>query len=185
MNRGPAALHRLSILLLGLICLVVGVSAVLYEAGVKPITTWLDKLDVDAVSRFAATDWWVLVLLGIAVVALIWGWVLIATAIRPDKVGDVVLAGSGADGVMTVPPKQIAGAVAEELSAERMFAHVDAKALDDRGRDIIRVTVTARPTHSYQDIAAALAPAVEHVRDAVAGSGVHVQALVKLENPKQ
>lgn len=183
MNRGPAALNRLSVGLIGLICVVIGAGAIAEHTDITPISTWLHRVDTGAISRFANSDWWVLVLLGVAVVSLIWGWSLIATVIRPGKVDDVTLAGSGSDGAMTIAPKTIASAVEDELGEQTMFSNVSAKATDDRGRTIIRVGVTARPTYSYAEIAGVLGPVVQQIRAALPDSDVHVQALVRLENP--
>ena len=77
----------------------------------------------------------------------------------------------------------IANAVAADLAGHTMFDDVSAKALDDRGRKLIRVTVTAPPTYSYDDVAAVLGPEIEPIRAAVDGSDVHVQGLVHFETP--
>ena len=58
------------------------------------------------------------------------------------------------------------------------------QALDDRSRKMIRISVTARPTHSYPEIAAVVGEAVDRVRVAVDGADLHVQALVHLEAPR-
>ncbi|GAA1480857.1 hypothetical protein GCM10009624_12970 [Gordonia sinesedis] len=184
MNRGPAILDRFTVALVGLICLVIGAGAIAEHTGVQPVTRWLHRVDTGAIARFAQTDWWIPVLLGVAVLSLVWGWSLIATVIRPGKVDDVTLAGSGSDGSMTVSPKLIASAVAEQLGTQPMFSDVSAKATDDRGRTIIRLGVTTRPTFSYAEIAAVLGPVVQDIRAALPDSDVHVQALVELENPK-
>jgi uncharacterized protein YbjT (DUF2867 family) len=57
------------------------------------------------------------------------------------------------------------------------------KAVDDRGRSLIRIEVTAPPRYSFDEVAATLDPAIEHIRAAVDGADIHVQALVHLQNP--
>lgn len=182
MNRGPAALHRLSVALIGLVALVIGVGMITDRLDVAPVTDWLDRLDTSAVSRFVASGWWPLVLIGIAVITAYWALKLIGSAIRPGKADDLMLAGSDASGSLSVPPRLIASAVADELSTATTLSSSNVKALDDRGRTIIRIVATARPTQSYDQAVATLAPALDHVRTAVEGSDVHVQAFVHLEN---
>ena len=184
MNRGPASFHRITAGLIGLICLVIGVGALLWKFDVPRIREWSDHLDSGWPARLDGTDWWTVALIVIVVVGLIWGWSLIASAIRPGKVDDLELAGSNDDGELVVAPKLIANAVADDLAGNTMFSDVSAKAVDDRGRKLIRVTVTAPPTYSYDDVAAVLGPEIELIRSAVASSDVHVQGLVHLENPK-
>ncbi|MGV9713570.1 hypothetical protein ACWDTI_23245 [Gordonia sp. NPDC003424] len=182
MNRGPAALLRITVALVGIVLVVVGIAAILWKLGVDPVQTWVDRIDQRAGARLADTDWWPVVLIGIALVTLIWGWRLIATVIRPGKAEDLVLAGSGAEGEMTVAPKLIADAVGDELARAPILHRVTSKATDDRGRTIIRLTVTAAPTHSFAELASVVGDAVEDVREALDGSDIHVQALVHLES---
>ncbi|GAC66460.1 hypothetical protein [Gordonia soli] len=181
MNRLPAALHRISVGLIGLLLLVVGIGAILWRAGVEPVVGWIDRFDADAPRRIVETDWWAAVLVGVVLIATLWGWRLIVSRIRPGRVADLVLDGSDGDGAMTIAPKLIAAAVADDLRKNTIFDRVAATATDDRGRKIIRLTVTAPPTHSYPEIAAMVGDAVEDIRTAVDGSDVHVQALVHLE----
>ncbi|MEP9417273.1 hypothetical protein ABLE92_23435 [Gordonia sp. VNQ95] len=183
MNRGPVIVHRLTVGLFGLLFLVAGGAALIWHTGWEPITGWVDRLNPAWATNLTAASWWWAVLLGIVVVSLGWGLWLLAVASRPGKVDDLVLAGSGADGIMTVPPKLIASAVADELSAHTMFDAASVKAVDDRGRSLIRIEVTAPSRYSYEEVAAALDPAVEQIRRAVDGADIHVQALVHLQNP--
>lgn len=182
MNRGPVALHRFTVGLIGLICLVVGLGAIAHQAGVTPVTEWEDRLDASWATTAIDASWWWAVLLGLVVVGLVWGGLLIATVWRPGKADELTMS-SSAPGQITVPPKLIAGAVAESLSANPMFGEVAAKAVDDRGRRLIRIEVTVSPGHSYDEVAAALAPEVRNVRQAVEGADIGVQALVHLEQP--
>ncbi|AZG48720.1 hypothetical protein [Gordonia insulae] len=184
MNRGPAAWHRLTVGLFGLIFVVVGVGALLWRADVAPVRDMIDRIDQGAAARLAETGWWPAVLVAVAVIALLWAWRLIAATIRPGKVEDLVLDGSDQSGTLTVAPKLIAAAVGQDLSADPTIDRVAAQATDDRGRKIIRLTVTADPAHSYAEIASIVGDAVEDIRDAVDGSGIHVQAMVHLERQR-
>ncbi|MFT4043998.1 MAG: hypothetical protein QM673_12630 [Gordonia sp. (in: high G+C Gram-positive bacteria)] len=183
MNRGPAALHRVTAAISATVFLGIGVGALLWQGDVGPVREWTAHLDATWLSRTAATGWWTVVLVGIALIAAIWSWSLLWTAIRGHKVDDVVLAGSNRDGSLYLPPKLLAKAVAADLADEAIVSDVAGKAVGDRGRKIIRLTVTASPTYSYDTIAAILAPRVRQIQAAVAGSGAHVQALIHISNP--
>ena len=185
MNRRPAILHRFTVAVIGLALLVVGVGAIGWQLDITPIHGWVDHLDPTWASRTTAENWWWAVLLGVVVIAVIWGFALLGAASRPGRVDDLTLTGSGADGILTVPPKLIAAAVADELSERTMFDKATVRALDDRGRSIIRSDVTAPPRYSYDEIAEVLGPAVENIRRAVDGADIHVQALVHLQNPSR
>ena len=181
MNRLPAVLHRLSIGLIGLLLVAVGVVAVLWNVGVSPVVDTVDRIDNDAVGRFVDSGWWTLVLVGIVVLALVWALPLIVSAVRPGAVDDLDLAGSDETGAMTIAPKLIASAVADELSGDPMFTSVSARALDDRARSIIRLEVTASSVRTYPEVAERVGAVTDQIREAVAGANVHVQAFVHLE----
>lgn len=181
MNRIPAAAHRLTTGLLGLILLVVGVAAIAWNLDVQPIVDWIDRIDNAAIGRFADSGWWTLVLAGIVLLTLVWAVPLIASAIRPGRVDDLELDGSDETGAMSVAPKLIAAAVADELAGDPMFTSVSARALNDRARSIIRVEVTASPERTYPEVAEKVGVVTDQIRDAVDGSDVHVQAFVHLE----
>ncbi|MFW0792544.1 hypothetical protein AAFP30_01905 [Gordonia sp. CPCC 205515] len=181
MNRRPAALLRITVAIVAVLLLIIGIGAILWKLGVDPVQTWINRIDQRAGQTATEQSWWPAVLVAVALVALIWGWCLIATVIRPGKTDDVLLADSGPGGQMTVPPKLIADAVGADLAAAPELDRVSSKATDDRGRTIIRMTVTADPTRSYAEIASVVGDAVEHVRGALDGSDTHVQAMVHLE----
>ncbi|GAA4670074.1 hypothetical protein [Gordonia humi] len=185
MNRLPAVLHRLSTGLIGLVLVVIGAVAVLWNIGVSPVVDALDRVDNDAVGRFADSGWWTLVLVGIVVLTLVWALPLIVSAVRPGAVDDLDLAGSDETGTMNIAPKLIASAVADELSGDPMFTAVSARALDDRARSIIRLEVTANSVHTYPEVAERVGAVTDQIREAVAGADVHVQAFVHLEKIKR
>lgn len=184
MNRGPAVLHRITVGFFGVVFVAIGVAALGWQGRIGPIRSWVDHLNPRWATNATTASWWWAVLLGAVIIAAVWGFLLLGAASRPGKVDDLVLAGSGTDGELTVPPKLIASAVADQLATDTTFSRVSAKAVDDRGRAIIRIEVTAPPRYSYDEIAAKLAPAMSDLRAAVAGSDIHVQTLVHLENTK-
>jgi len=181
MNRLPASFHRLTAAFVALALIAVGAGAIAWRTGLDPVADWIDSIDEAAFERSATASWWIWVLIAAAVVALGWGLLLLSTNIRPRAVEDVDLDGSDETGTLTIAPKLIAAAVADQLEGNPLFQNVTAKAIDDRARSIIRVQVTARPDRSYRAIAGPVGDAVTSIRTALGDSGVHVQAFVHLE----
>ncbi|MEE3852785.1 hypothetical protein VZC37_20770 [Gordonia sp. LSe1-13] len=181
MNRRPAAWHRLTVGLVGVLLVGVGLGAILWRIDVDPVHGWIERIDQGWAARMADTDWWPVLVGGVLVVAALWGWRLVAGTIRPGKVDDLVLDGSDHTGTISVSPKLIATAVGSDLERNPAIDAVDAKATDDRGRKIIRLTVTAQATHTYDDLASIVGEAVDAVREALDGAQIHVQAFVHLE----
>ncbi|MCF8571971.1 alkaline shock response membrane anchor protein AmaP [Gordonia sp. HY002] len=185
MNRLPAAVHRSTTAVIGLVLLVIGLAALAWNLDVQPFVDWMNNIDTDAVGRFADSGWWTLVLAGIVLITLLWAIPLIVSSLRPGKIDDVELDGSGETGTMTVAPKLIAAAAADELSGDTTFTSVSARALNDRARSIIRLEVTARPDHPYPEIADKVGVVTDQIREAIGDSDVHVQAFVHLEPRKR
>ncbi|OUC76255.1 hypothetical protein [Gordonia lacunae] len=181
MNRLPATAHRLSIGLVALLLIAVGAAAVAWRVDAEPVAGWVDRLDERAALDAAQASWWIWVLVGVTVLALGWGLLLLATNIRPRAVDDALLDGSDQTGTLTVAPKLMANAAAEELAGNPMFQKVTAKAIDDRSRSIIRLEVSAAPNRSFDEVTAPVADTVTAIRTALGDSGVHVQAFVHLD----
>ncbi|AVL99322.1 hypothetical protein C6V83_02430 [Gordonia iterans] len=184
MNRLPAAWNRISVGLVGIVLVVAGLALIFSQVNAGAPSRWVDRIDPEKVRHAADAGWWTWILIGVVVLAVLWGMKLLLTLVRPQAVDVLVLDGSGEGGRMTVAPGLIAGAVAAELAANPLFDDVSVKALDDRGAKILRITVTAPPTRSYDEITEALSGSVEQIREAVAGSGLHVQAMIDLVPPK-
>lgn len=184
MNRIPAVWHRITVGIIGVACLAVGVGAICWRTGVEPVAGWIEEIDPGAPLSFSETNAWPWVLVVIALIAVVWGWRLVTSMIRPGKVDDLILDGSGSSGSLVVAPKLIASAVADDLARHPMFDTVTVRATDDRSRKMIRLVASARPTRSYDEIAGVVGDAVEDIRAAVDGSDLHVQALVHLEQPR-
>ncbi|MFT4127340.1 MAG: hypothetical protein QM662_14070 [Gordonia sp. (in: high G+C Gram-positive bacteria)] len=171
----------MSVLLLGLAAIAVGGGALAVQAGLAPIDDWNRRLDLDAVLRFVDGPWWPAVTGGVVIVGLAWGLRLLGAATRPTAPGKLRTADPDARGSLTVAPKLIAAAAAEELSGQAIVESVAGSALDDRGDTIIRLTVTAGADNSYDEILEIVEKATETVRESVAGTDVHVQAFVHIK----
>lgn len=181
MNRSTSTWHRLSVGVIAVILVALGVATILWKANQAQVVGWVDRIDTDAVASFIDGDLWIWVLVGVAVVALIWGLSLIGSAIRPNSVGDVELAGSDASGTLLIAPKLLADAAKEELTANPLFTSVSAKATDDRSRQIIRLVVSTQAKHSYDEVLAPVETAVDELRAALGDTPVHIQAFVQMD----
>lgn len=184
MNRLTALGYRLSVGLIGLLLAAIGAIAITYQAEVEPIRSAVDGWDAGAPARFAESAWWPPVLAALILLGLLWGGWLVARAIRPGRIDDLTLAGSDESGTLTLAPRLVAAAVADDLRGRTMFDDVSVTATDDRGVKLIRIRVTAPPHFSHEQVAAALAPELEQIREALDGSDIHLQALVCLEYPR-
>lgn len=182
MNHGPAAGHRFTVGLIGALLVAAGAAAIGWRLEVDSIRQLVNRIDFDAPQRAADGRWWPAVLAAVAIIALLWGTSLVVTALRTGKIDDIQLTGSDSGGSLTIPPKLLASSVADDLRGHRMFDRVKAVATDDRGRKLVRITVTAQPHHTYDEIAAVVEDSVELIRTAVDGADLRVQALLHMEN---
>ncbi|EGD54944.1 hypothetical protein [Gordonia neofelifaecis] len=181
MNRSASVLHRLSIGVVGVVLVAVAVAVILYQVSVEPVAGWISRIDTRQLTETVGKGWFGAVLALVAVLAAYWGWRLIRTTIAPHRPEQFLLDASETEGALTISLKQVAQAIEEHLATQTGLRRVRAQALDDRGQNIIRITVDARPDRSYDEIVGALAPTVEDLRTAFAGSDIHVQAFVHLD----
>ncbi|PVY30089.1 hypothetical protein C7458_105336 [Williamsia muralis] len=182
MNHGPAVGHRFTVGLIGILLVAAGVAAIGWRLEIDSIRQLVSRIDLDAPQRAADGRWWPAMLAVFAIIALLWGASLVLTAVRTGKIDDIRLTGSDSGGSLTIPPKLLASSVADDLRGQRMLDRVKAVATDDRGRKLIRITVTAQPHCSYDEIAAVVEDSVESIRVAVDGADLRVQALLHMEN---
>lgn len=181
MNRGAAALHRLSIGVIGLLCLLLAAGVILHQLSVHPVEGWVDRIDTGGIRDATAAGWFAAVLVAVALLALYWGWRLIRTTIAPRRPELLMLNGSGPEGTMTVSLKQVASAVEEQLATQTVLRQVRVQAIDDRGEAIIRITVDVAPERSYDEIVGIVTPTIEDLRIALGDSDVHVQVFIHLD----
>lgn len=182
MNRLPAGLHRLTVILVGVALIVVGAGAIAWRVSAHPVDEWVQRIDTDAVVRFGDSAWWPAVLGGVLVAGVVFGAVLMFTAVRPTKAARVVLPASSAAGRLTVPPALLASAAANDLAKHPLIVGADGKALNDRRRMLVRLTVEARPHRSYPEIADICRSTRDDLIAALGDSPVHVQVLIHLRN---
>ncbi len=184
MNALPASLNRFVAFLVAVAMIVIGGTAIAWELKV----TWVrDRIaDIDASWFDTAPDagWWVYVIAGIAVGGIIIGFGLLAVNARPRKIGAVELPGSDSSGTLSVAPAKIANAVADDLAHHKLINSTRSKAVDDRKRRLLEITVIADPTTSFDDLLPVVENAQKQIRGALPGSDLRARILIHLEKSK-
>ncbi|GAB18938.1 hypothetical protein GOEFS_070_00220 [Gordonia effusa NBRC 100432] len=183
MNRLPATVHRLVVFVLAVGAIVVGGGALAWRLNLSPIKGWIERIDTGAVVRFADGSWWTAVLFGIVVLAVILAVILLATVVRPMKAQRLVLPASSSTGDLTVEPGLIANAAANDLASKPIILAAKGRAINDRGRLVIRLTVRAYSTRPFADLAKVCSDATDAITDALDGAPVQTQVLLQLEHP--
>lgn len=181
MNRGAAALHRLSIAVIGALCIAFAITVILTRLSVEPVSEWVSRIDTGTIADTTEKGWFTAVIAAVALIALYWAWRLIRTTVAPHRPDVLTLADSGPEGSLTVPLKEVARAVEETLSSQTILRQATVQAIDDRSSKIVRIVVEARPERSYDEITAVLADPIDDLREAFAGTDVHVQAMVHFQ----
>ena len=185
MNAFPAGVNRLITFLLGAVFIVVGAVAIAWQLKVQQVRDQLDKIDLSWFDRAPDESWWLYVLIGIAVGGILVGLLLLLMNSRPRKTCSVVLPGSDASGTLMVSPAKIANAVADDLARHRLITSTRSRAVDDRKRIMLEVTVEAESTRDFAEIAEVVGRAEQQIAAALPGSEVRPRFQVHLSTPKK
>ncbi|MBT0567300.1 hypothetical protein [Williamsia sp. CHRR-6] len=184
MNAIPATWNRFVTLVLSAAFLVVGGATIAWQLKVTWVRDRIADIDQNWFQTAPDQSWWKYSLAGIAAGTIVFGLVLLIVNARPRKTGTVVLPGSDRSGVLSANPAKIAKAVADDLEHNRVISSAKAKAVDDRKRRLLEVTVTADPRYDYADVLTAVQRAEEQVAAALPGSDVRPRFLIHLEKTK-
>ncbi|GAA2058953.1 alkaline shock response membrane anchor protein AmaP [Williamsia deligens] len=185
MNALPAGVNRLITFLLGAVFIVVGAGAIAWELKVRQVRDQLDKVDLSWFERAPREGWWLYVLIGIAVGGILIGLLLLALNSRPRKTGAVVLPGSDASGTLSVNPSKIAAAVADDLERHRLVSSTRSRAVDDRKRKLVEVTVVADADRDFAELAELVGRAEQQVAAALPGSEIRPRFQIHLNTVKK
>lgn len=184
MNALPAGLNRVVAFLVAVAMIVVGAAAIAWELKVTWVRDRIADIDASWFDRAPDAGWWVYVLAGIAVGGIVIGFLLLSVNARPRKIGDVELPGSDNSGTLAVSPGKIANAVADDLAHHRLVTSTRSKAVDDRKRRLLEITVIADPKTSFDDLLPVVENAQRQIRGALPGSDLRARILIHLEKSK-
>jgi hypothetical protein len=138
----------------GLLVLVVGVAGVAWPLGWLerwvPRTT--DRLDVPWLADAAERDWWPLVLGVVGVLLVMVGLRWLVAHLPSRRLRDVGLPGTAATGRLTADPGAVAAAAATVVQDTPGVRTARGRALDDRARRTVELTVTIEPTADLETI---------------------------------
>ncbi|MEH3153786.1 MAG: hypothetical protein PGN29_00040 [Gordonia paraffinivorans] len=185
MNALPAGVNRLITFLLGVVFIVVGAVAIAWELKIQQVRDQLDKIDLSWFDRTPDQSWWLYVLIGIAVVGILVGLLLLGMNSRPRRTGPVVLPGSDESGTLSVNPSKIAAAVADDLERHRLVTSTRSRAVDDRKRKMLEITVEADSNRDFAEIVEVVGKAEQQVAAALPGSEIRPRFQIHLSTPKK
>ncbi len=185
MNTLPAALNRVVAFVIAVAMLAVGAAGITWELKVTWVRDRIADIDASWFDRAPDAGWWVYALAGIAVGGIVIGLFLLSVNLRPRRISDVELPGSDSSGTLSVSPGKIADAVADDLAHHRLVTSTRSKAVDDRKRRLLEITVTADPGTSFDDLIPVVEDAHRQVRGALPGSDLRARILIHLEKSKR
>lgn len=153
MSRTLTTIDRVLVLLLALVLLAGGVGAALWHSG--RITALRGTITASWLSTAAAASWWPWAVGAAGVVLVILALRWIAAHISGSRVRDVRLPGSTTTGRLTVDLGALASAAATSVQDTPGVRSATGKALDDRGRRTLALTLTIDPHADLATVTAA------------------------------
>jgi len=144
MSRALAALDRMLLFVLGAVALVLGVGAVVWDA------KWWDRLTGTVRAPWlrsaAEQDWWPWAVgaAGVLLALLALWW--LRTHLSRHKIGETRLSGSSTAGKLTVDLNALVSAAADAVLDTPGVRSANGKAVTDRGRRTLQLTMTIEPT---------------------------------------
>lgn len=183
MKRSTASIDRLIALLISAVLIVGGLLAILWKSNVHWARTVFAHAEPRWYNDAPQQAWWDWALLGATILTALLGlWLLLAN-LRPNRVGNVNLAGSDALGSLSASPQQIGNAVASNLERRQDVRKATAKTTVDRGQRTLRITMVADPETPLNQLRGAAAQSAQQIDDALEGSDVATQFFVEYEQP--
>ncbi len=153
MSRALAAIDRILLFVLGVVALVLGVGAVVWDA------KWWDRLTGTVRAPWlrsaAGQGWWPWAVgaAGVLLALLALWW--LRTHLSRHTIGDTRLSGSSTAGKLTADLNALASAAADAVRDTPGVRSANSKAITDRGRRTLQLTITIEPTADLPTITAA------------------------------
>ncbi|PTR31365.1 hypothetical protein C8K36_101396 [Rhodococcus sp. OK519] len=161
MKRGPAALNRLLVLVIGLVLATAGATALAWDRGVPAVRDAVGRFDRDRVSAVPEQTWWHWALGATIGVCVVLGVVVLAVDLSRRRTAPTGMLEASTDTAVSIDLGPIAQGVAAEMSRLPGVRRARGRALSDRGLATVQVTLDADPhtdigalTHASERVAA-------------------------------
>jgi len=178
MSRRVIAFDRVSAFLVGVVAITAGVFAVLWW---RHVFSWLPKsLDTSPVTDTTGQSWWPWVagLVGLALVLIGLRW--LAGHIPHNRVGDLSLTGSGAEGRLRAAATPVVQAAAEVLAGTPGVRSATGRVLRERGQLVARLGATIEAEADLQAIASAADQVAVDLARVLERDDLHCQVMLKV-----
>ena len=183
MTRTTIALDRLAGLLVGVALIAVGIGALIWHTG------WVDGLPqvitAPGLADAVDTPWWRWAVAGAGlvcvVVALRW-----LSAHRPSiKAGPIRMHDAEDVGTITIDPAAIASVAADALERHPAVRAAKGKAVADRGKRTIEMTVTAAHPDELMSVIAAIDDTCAQIALAAGDVPLNVRATLRIKGGRE
>lgn len=188
MKRGPAALNRLLVLLIGLVLAGLGAAALAWDRGVPAVRDAVGRLDRDRIGAVPDESWWHWALGATIGMCLVLGLVVLVVDLSRRRAAPTGMLESATDTPVSIDLGPIATGVAAELGRRPGVRRARGRALSDRGLATIQITVEADPRTDISDLADAAERVAATTTAALGGStiaDVAVRVLLHLDRTDQ
>lgn len=188
MKRGPAALNRLLVLLIGLVLAGVGATALAWDRGVPTVRDAVGRLDRDRIGAVPDEPWWHWALGATFGICLVLGLVVLVVDLSRRRAAPTGMLESATDTPVSIDLGPIATGVAAELDRQPGVRRARGRALSDRGLATIQITVEADPRTDISGLADAAERVAATTTAALGGStiaDVAVRVLLHLDRTDQ
>jgi len=188
MKRGPAALNRLLLLLIGLVLAAVGATALAWDRGVPTARDAVARIDRDRVVAVPDEPWWHWALGATVGVCLVLGIVVLVVDLSRRRAAPTGMLATVTDTPVSIDLAPIATGVAAELARHTGVRRARGRALSDRGLATIQITVEADPRTDIAALTDAADRVAATTTAALGGSAiadVAVRVLLHLDRTDQ
>ncbi|WP_305092418.1 hypothetical protein [Prescottella sp. R16] len=156
MKRGPAALNRILVLVVGLALAAVGAAALAWDRDVTAVRDAVGRVDRERVTALPDQSWWTWALGATLAVCVVLGVTVLAVDLIRRRVAAGTMLETGTGTPVAIDLGAVATGVAVELERFPGVRRTRGRALSDRGLATVQITVDADP---YADVPALIAAA--------------------------
>ncbi len=179
MKRSTVGIDRAVTMALAILLIVGGAAVLGWRLHVDLARDAFAHADRQWYAGAPAEPWWDWSLAVVTVATLGLGlWLLIAN-LRLNRMGAVPLAGTDSFGTLAVNPGQLGDAAAAMLEQNLMVASASARAVVDRGCQVLRLTITAEAEISLDQLRRIAQTSAADIVSAVEGADVSLQFFVR------